>query len=718
MRIFTLCRLIFYCYNVCEDRHRVRETSLWVSRPDVHTHTLDHAFPIGVTHTQKKMTQCKRESVGAPVKRESAQKKTDDDEAEEEPTCTVMLNRTNALLTLYTDVDHYGLLHSTRSVILTRPGPNRLVLLDNLHWTLYISVPQCIPPRMLKKFMINSYCAMHYIHPYENKEQDGGGDYQNRVRGLYASTQNNHMISDDIKQQLLALDTRHTECHRDYMTRMSQETRLFAMQQEEEEEEEDDDDDDDRNSLWPREQKRRKDWYYLSELVKNREYEKTTDNSRLACRFDADVDLMRGLYDAKETVVERGDDDDDDTGQQQHQWQIDVQATPPLHINREMQSLYGETAVAKRFPAQDQYRLTFNNHTVLHYFVNRFQRRSVTIRILGGGGGGGSGTDATANPAQMEEKTFSVNVLDFEADPLNVRSLRPMNKLYSGQARDYVERQMYRFKGTDPGESVAFTFPLRRRSGSGEEEALGECMIPTVPRGLLHPSALETHAGVGNSYQSAQNMNVYANMDRTRAPCATNAAHLLAYQTLYIDLSQAVVAPTDWNGAEAEGQQRAAFDSMLLLDWSQRHMSLAATQTVAEFAVVNEQIDPVNARARLLAEQQQDGGGGVTPPKSTTTTVVARVITEKPIKNQPRLGDFVVKHNVKLMDPEERQQRESEYTKERQQQKRKVSPVPVSEETVCVRTKKPKIAIQRPSQQQQKNTSLTRFFVASRPATI
>jgi hypothetical protein len=582
-------------------------------------------------HSSRDLAQSPRQK----IKREPVEEEEEEDEEDGEATETaeekkdldaiVIVKNRNALLTLYTDVNHWtGEMGATRSVLLVQQSPTSVCLLDNLQWVVYISVPLHVDPALFKKFMINSYCAMHYVHPYANQHQQQQQEalksgMEQRSHSLYETSCKNRMISGEIKDMLALLDDRNNTRYAEFVTRCAPK----------------------RHSRWKKKNqwKRRRrrsgdddDLYSDDEDDDEAEENEAEEQPIYPCSFDRDVDIVHGLYDG-----------DYRTGQLQNHRSGDADAKQDMDyqcINGEMWRLYGREAMEKRFAGQKQYRLTFNNHYIAHYFVSRFMRKPVTLKLP-------VVADADTAGGERPSVTFTVGVLQYVADAKNVRALVPLNKLYvttkTATSKEYIEGQMYHFRGGEQ-DTVAYRFSSPK----------GVTTPPSVQlyAGLLHPSYLESYAGVGNSAEATRYYNIYDSVDVARRVPANGSDKIVAYQTLYVDL--ATLAP--YNGIQ----------SIQLFDYRQRKLTVAPKEQMSAVLHTNGL-----TTKDVQQQQQQQGGNGesmdvvrktpVNSSNNTTTTVVTRVVKEKkPIKNQPKLGDFMTTHQIKLMDEERTRQLEEQ----------------------------------------------------------
>src|ERR1700761_7538679 len=293
------------------------------------------------------------------------------------------------LLSLYTEIDEEkDCVKSTRSVIINKTDKNELVVLDNLTFIMFISIPNNVNPASLKKFMVNSYCFSHYENPYGNDNNNSNNNTivstTPREKSLYISEKNNNNISDHIKGTLQHIDARNNQLFTSYVNKNKRKYNKYNDHDDEEEDEE-------------HEENNNEDNIY----------------SNIQCEFDEDMNIVQGLYNKKDN----GDDDDNN---EYYNEEIDH------NINTELHKLYRSKDVEKRFPDQKQYKLIFNNHYIMYYFLNRFMRTPITLK--------------------NEQQVFNVNVIAYEADPNNIRSIIPLNKLFHGRATEYIESQLYRFK--------------------------------------------------------------------------------------------------------------------------------------------------------------------------------------------------------------------------------------------------------------------------------
>lgn len=459
----------------------------------------------------------------------------------------VFLNATNALLSLFTSLDPVTRAPlTTRTVIATRQSENELILLDNIHWYLYISVPAHVPPRLLKRFMIYSYCLVNYTNPKTTTATSSESTTPALAHGFYPPVCANRMISDEIKDVVYAIDTRNEARYTDWCERIRPSKRQWHNWNDDEEEVEEDD-----------------------EIVE--EIDETYEQM-VYCAFDRDVDLVRGLYNGDYNTRRSGDEAEEEEEEEE-----DL-----LNINEELYHTYGREYVQKRLPRENQYRLVFNNHTVMHYFVSRFMRKEVEMK--------------------RENLKFSVRVLEYVADHANVRALVPVCKQYIGNTKAYIEGQMYRFK--HEREVIAI-----RLNDDDNDEAVG-----LVCEGLLHPSSLESYGGQGCSYNCTHYQNVYDHMYPARHTISKQA---MAFQTLYIDLSVHA------------GHVR-------LLDYRTRRDVVTPLKQLNTFL-----------QANGLSDTTDDNMKESTPAPTLARKSSAAASTKR-IRNQPQMGDFVSRHQVKL----------------------------------------------------------------------
>lgn len=583
-------------------------------------------------HSSRDLAQSPRQKIKREPVEEEEEDEEDEEAAEEKKDldAIVIVKNRNALLTLYTDVNHWtGEMGATRSVLLVQQSPTSVCLLDNLQWVVYISVPLHVDPALFKKFMINSYCAMHYVHPYANQHQQQQealtSGMEQRSHSLYETSCKNRMISGEIKDMLNLLDDRNNTRYAEFVTRCAPKRRSHWK----------------KKNLWNRRRRRygNDDELYSDDDDEDDEAEDTTPEEQpiYPCSFDRDVDIVRGLYDGDYRTGQlqnHHSGDDSDMGGVDAKQDVDYQC-----INGEMWRLYGREAMEKRFAGQKQYRLTFNNHYIAHYFVSRFMRKPVTLKLP-------SPPVADADTAGEERPsvTFTVGVLQYVADAKNVRALVPLNKLYvttkTATSKEYIEGQMYHFRGGEQ-DTVAYRFSSPK----------GAATPPSVQlyAGLLHPSYLESYAGVGNSAEATRYYNIYDSVDVARRVPANGSDKIVAYQTLYVDLS--TLAP--YNGIQ----------SIHLFDYRQRKLTVAPKEQMSAVLHTN------GLTTKDVQQQQQQQGGDVesmdvvrkTLVTNTATTVATRVVKEKkPIKNQPKLGDFMTTHQIKLMDEERTRQLEEQ----------------------------------------------------------
>lgn len=517
------------------------------------------------------------------------------EEGEEEPTepklpkgTVVLLNGGNALLSLFTSLDPVTRAPlSTRTVIVTRQSEDQLVLLDNIHWYLYISVPQRVPPRLLKRFMINSYCSVNYVHPYASRyqQQQQQSTAPQAPHGYYPPVCNNRMISDEIKDVVYAIDTRNDARFADYCERIRPPRKKWRNYWEDDGQE---DAHDDGNDAYPQ----------IVEEEVDEAYQQM-----IYCAFDRDVDLVRGLYNGDYNRPRLDDPDADEEAAPVYDEEEDL-----VQINEELYHTYGREYVQKRLPGENQYRLVFNNHTVLHYFVSRFMRKEIVI--------------------EKEGLRFSVRVLEYVADRNNVRSLTPLCKQYAGSTKAYTEGQFYQFKNERDVVAIRLDDGVPENQNQEEEADEEEESVETEPTdvirdGLLHPSDLESYGGQGCSYNCTQ----YGNrLDQMYPARHATSKQTMGIQTLYIDLSTHT------------GRIR-------LMDYRTRRNVVPPVKQLNEFMRANGLVITATAADTSTNQPIKAPGTTPTPPARRTTSA------NKRIRNQPAMGDFVERHQVKLSAP-------------------------------------------------------------------
>lgn len=118
------------------------------------------------------------------------------------------------VLSLYTEIDD-GLVKSTRSVIVHQPTVKDtdngetivkpLVIVDNLSFMLFISIPTRIDIVALKQFMINSYCFRHYNSPFTRRSD------AYKPKGFTVEEASNIHVDDNIKEILALIDERNDD---------------------------------------------------------------------------------------------------------------------------------------------------------------------------------------------------------------------------------------------------------------------------------------------------------------------------------------------------------------------------------------------------------------------------------------------------------------------------------------------------------------------------
>ena len=137
------------------------------------------------------------------------QKKDDNNRIEKDVTLT--LNSSN-MLSLYTSFDNTRdkeRVEHTRSVIINHTTNSKILyIIDNIHFDLFISIPDHIKPYDLRKFMINYYINMnHKMH----NNQKTRNTYNNRIpvfRGISIQEEDNKHISDHIRLMFDIIDMR------------------------------------------------------------------------------------------------------------------------------------------------------------------------------------------------------------------------------------------------------------------------------------------------------------------------------------------------------------------------------------------------------------------------------------------------------------------------------------------------------------------------------
>lgn len=320
------------------------------------------------------------------------------------------------LLSLYTSIDETtGHIENTRTVIVTHQvnEPGHMVLMDNVLFTLYISIPKSIEPGRLRRFMLNSYAFVHFTNPFESNDDVKKGS------AVTAST--NKMVSPDVITLLTSVDARNDAHFSKFMN--------------------------------ARKKKEHRDNDEYNEYEEDEEEEEEVS----PCHFDNDMDIMIGL---------------------------ETDCTP-------LKSVFNAKDRKKKFPKQKQYKVVFNNHMMIHYFVNRFLNKPVQLK--------------------GEPSPFNVHVMEYEKDAHNVKSVKPIAKIFKGLSTHYVEGQLYQFSAARSSVRLRYDAPI------------------TINHGLLLPSSLDS-----TYYTSQQYANTIENMLKTTKPMSSKFT--MSYQCFYIDL--------------------------------------------------------------------------------------------------------------------------------------------------------------------------------------
>jgi hypothetical protein len=145
--------------------------------------------------------------------------------------------------------------------------------------------------------------------------------------------------------------------------------------------------------------------------------------------------------------------------------------------------------LGKKFANQNQYKLSFSNHLVAHYFVSRFLKGPVTFK---------------------EQEPFTVFLLAYERDIHNTRSLKASDRLFKERASDYIEGQLLQLA---KDETTSFSFDRYEARHDG----------------LLMPSAMENTSQLSHQYP-----NTFDNMETYKRSATPQG---LFYQSLYVNLS-------------------------------------------------------------------------------------------------------------------------------------------------------------------------------------
>ena len=355
------------------------------------------------------------------------------------------------ILSLYTDMDNvHDYIGSTRSVIIHQPlnDDNNVVIIDGLQFVMFISIPDFVNPIRLRKFMTNAYLYSHYIEPIqEEKEKDETeGDKKwsyykktNTGGGAVINHLNPMMIPGYIKPQ-----------EEESTKKRTYQKGMFSM------EEHNDKVDNHTKNLLSR-----------IDLKNTRNFKDY--KSRMPTIFIDDIFV--GL-------PKEGDDANDEI------------------MQKYMYSMpFSEREVQKKFPDQTQYKLVFNNHLILLYFLNRFLNKDITFEY-----------DPTPK--------FRVNIIAYISDVNNCTDIKPANMPFKDKPVKYLEGQLYKFKNNNDLHPLHFN--------DAEEMA---------HYGLLHPSCTENFA-------CKQYANTFPNMRDSIKGITTEVSFFtFSYQTLYINLS-------------------------------------------------------------------------------------------------------------------------------------------------------------------------------------
>jgi len=145
-----------------------------------------------------------------------------------------------------------------------------------------------------------------------------------------------------------------------------------------------------------------------------------------------------------------------------------------------------------RLIGEIQYKITFNNHKVLYYFLNRFRKGDVNVKGI----------------------AYQVKILKFDSQG------RALDTLFQGYNMHYIENQLMTFKNDQ--ERVAMRF----------------FSFQSIQDGLLHPSSLEK----GDASRSS---NTFDEMDMAKISIIHEGDHRkrISYQSLYVDLHATLMNP-------------------------------------------------------------------------------------------------------------------------------------------------------------------------------
>lgn len=448
---------------------------------------------------------------------------TQEQEGEEDTQRSIILS-SNDLLSLYTEIDEVQKqVKSTRSVIINKSNTNtdELVVIDNVTFTLYISIPIHVRSLLLKKWMVNSYCYRHYQNPYSDNNDTA------TLNNLFVIEKNNKMISNDTKSILQHIDNRNYYRFKSHIDNGRKKYKHYGNNKEDEE------DDEDKDNI-------------------------------TECDFDKDMDIVKGLYTKKSNEQDEENNEDEE------------EENDDIYINTDLTRMHNTKDIEKIFRGQKQFKLTFNNHCILNFFINRF-KVPVTLRSSDG------------------DNTFTVNVVDYENDPKNVRYIRPVVRIFKGLPSQYIESQLLQFKNND--DKITVYFPHSR----------------VIKFGLLHPSYMEAYSGIGSSYNSRNFNNTLDNMFKMKKEAEKK--NTFAYQTFYINLYE---IPSSY--------------TIYTVDYTQKKSTFSLTRVVVSS---NEKNNKINDMRNKPIEKKQE------PQKPT--------IAIKQIKNQPRLMDFVFENNNNII---------------------------------------------------------------------
>lgn len=332
------------------------------------------------------------------------------------------------LLTLYTEYDEKtGKISNTRSVILHMNNDRDIILIDNLTFQLFISIPNEVDPLLLKKEMIRTYSYLYYRKEVMNDDLS------------------NSCLSDNTKEMI-----KHT-----YQRNQS----LFIFNKI----------DLDRYQYQPLFE-----GLCEEDIILNVEYTETSSSSSYDTGDDeGSVDKDDNKHYNKKYKKKMINIEDDfmplevlDKPYNQKQQQRQNKSNP---YKLDLKPIY---ELCKVFPnplppdtdplnkpkpiPQSQYVIKFTNHCMLNYFVQRFMTREMKIGKHG--------------------KPFIVRVIQYEYDKNNIKPIKPLIKSFSLKQNtmlDYLLNQLYQFNNDQ--ETVTFHFNT----------------FHNIRVGLLHPSGLD-----------------------------------------------------------------------------------------------------------------------------------------------------------------------------------------------------------------------------------